>query len=76
MRHDVATTTGSRHEFVSESIQQLLHEMAKRLFERYPQLCELHMLGRNMTRDPYDDERTVFVPPFPAEGTIALTIRR
>jgi urate oxidase / 2-oxo-4-hydroxy-4-carboxy-5-ureidoimidazoline decarboxylase len=70
------------HELVSESIQQLVHEMGKRLFERYPQLRSLDFVGRNMTRDPYalDDEPgtkpTVFVPPFPAFGTIKLTMTR
>jgi urate oxidase len=71
------------HEFVSESIQQLVHEMGKRLFERYPQLSSLDFVGKNMTRDPYavpeepgGDERKVFVPPFPALGTIALTMTR
>jgi urate oxidase len=67
---------------VSESIQQLLHEMGKRLLERYPQLRSLDFVGKNMTRDPYaapdtrEDERRVFVPPFPALGTIALTMTR
>jgi urate oxidase / 2-oxo-4-hydroxy-4-carboxy-5-ureidoimidazoline decarboxylase len=70
------------HEFVSESIQQLVHEMGKRLFERYPQLRVLDFVGRNMTRDPYptgDDPEAVpnvFVPPFPAFGTIELTMTR
>ncbi|MGH2781884.1 MAG: factor-independent urate hydroxylase [Thermoleophilaceae bacterium] len=68
--------------FVSESIQQLVHEMGKRLLERYPQLLWLDFVAENMTRDPYavsddpDDERKVFVPPFPALGTIALTMTR
>jgi urate oxidase/2-oxo-4-hydroxy-4-carboxy-5-ureidoimidazoline decarboxylase len=70
------------HEFVSESIQQLVHEMARRLFERYPQLGSLDFVGRNMTRDPYaaaedpDAKPTVYVPPFPAFGTIRLTMTR
>jgi urate oxidase / 2-oxo-4-hydroxy-4-carboxy-5-ureidoimidazoline decarboxylase len=70
------------HQFVSESIQHLVHEMGKRLLERYPQLRSLHFVARNLTRDPYagadapDDERTVFVPPFPAFGTITLTMTR
>ena len=67
------------HEFVSESIQQLVHEMGKRLFERYPQLYSLDFAGRNMTRDPHGDqggEPRVFVPPFPALGTIMLTMTR
>jgi urate oxidase/2-oxo-4-hydroxy-4-carboxy-5-ureidoimidazoline decarboxylase len=70
------------HEFVSESIQQLVHEVGKRLLERYPQLRLLDFVARNMTRDPYptDDDPeagpTVFVPPFPAFGTIELTMTR
>ena len=70
------------HEFVSESIQQLVHEMGKRVLERYSQLCAVDFAARNMTRDPYavpddpDDDRKVFVPPFPASGTITLTMTR
>ena len=50
-------------EFVSESIQQLVHEMGRRLLERYPQLRSLDFAARNLTRDPYatredpDDDR-------------------
>jgi urate oxidase len=56
--------------------------MGKRLLERYPQLRSLDFVARNMTRDPYptsDDPEagpTVFVPPFPAFGTIKLTMTR
>ena len=64
------------HELVSESIQQLVHEMGKRLLERYPQLGAVEFAARNMTRDPYGDDRKVFVPPFPAFGTITLRMRR
>ena len=70
------------HELVSESIQQLVHEMGKRLLERYPQLGSVDFVARNMTRDPYpasddpESEPTVFVPPFPAFGTIKLTMTR
>ena len=70
------------HEFVSESIQQLVHEMGKRLLERYRQLRSLDFVAKNMTRDPYADpddpagERKLFVPPFPAFGTIALSMTR
>jgi urate oxidase / 2-oxo-4-hydroxy-4-carboxy-5-ureidoimidazoline decarboxylase len=69
-------------EFVSESIQQLVHEMGKRLLERYPQLASLSLSARNLTRDPYavpddpDDDRKVFSDPFPAFGTIELTLTR
>jgi urate oxidase/2-oxo-4-hydroxy-4-carboxy-5-ureidoimidazoline decarboxylase len=61
---------------VSESIQQLVHEMGKRLLERYPQLRSVEFVARNMTRDPYGDDRKVFVPPFPAFGTITLKMTR
>ena len=70
------------HELVSESIQELVHEMGRRLLERYPQLRSLDFVARNMTRDPYptgegpDAAPTVFVPPFPAFGTIRLTMTR
>jgi len=69
-------------EFVSESIQQLVHEMGRRLLERYPQLASLSFSARNLTRDPYavpddpDDDRKVFSDPFPAFGTIELTLTR
>jgi urate oxidase / 2-oxo-4-hydroxy-4-carboxy-5-ureidoimidazoline decarboxylase len=61
---------------VSESIQQLVHEMAKRLLERYSQLRSVELAAGNMTRDPYGDDRKVFVPPFPAFGTITLKMTR
>jgi urate oxidase / 2-oxo-4-hydroxy-4-carboxy-5-ureidoimidazoline decarboxylase len=64
------------HKLVSESIQQLVHAMGERLLERYPQLDAVEFEARNMTRDPYGDEAKVFVPPFPAFGTITLTMRR
>ena len=63
-------------DLVSESIQQLVHEMGKRLLERYPQLSSVELAARNMTRDPYGDDRKVFVPPFPAFGTITLKMTR
>jgi urate oxidase / 2-oxo-4-hydroxy-4-carboxy-5-ureidoimidazoline decarboxylase len=63
-------------DLVSESIQQLVHEMGKRLLERYPQLRSVEFAARNMTRDPYEDDRKVFVPPFPAFGTITLQMTR
>ena len=69
-------------ELVSESIQQLVHEMGRRVLERYPQLRSVSFSARNLTRDPYavpddpDDDRKVFSDPFPAYGTIELTLRR
>jgi urate oxidase len=66
---------------VSESIQQLVWEMAERLLRRYPQLAEVSFSAKNLTREPVaertDDERIkVSSDPFPAFGTIALTRRR
>jgi urate oxidase/2-oxo-4-hydroxy-4-carboxy-5-ureidoimidazoline decarboxylase len=63
-------------DLVSESIQQLVHVMGERLLERYPQLASVELAAKNMTRDPHDDEGKVFVPPFPAFGTITLKMRR
>ena len=69
-------------ELVSESIQQLVHEMGRRVLERYPQLASVSFSARNLTRDPYavpddpDDDRKVFSDPFPAYGTIELTLTR
>jgi urate oxidase / 2-oxo-4-hydroxy-4-carboxy-5-ureidoimidazoline decarboxylase len=64
------------NELVSESIQHLVHEMGKRLLERYPRLAAVELAARNMTRDPHGDDRKVFVPPFPAFGTITLAMTR
>ena len=43
---------------------------------RYPGLRSVELEARNMTRDPYGDDRKVFVPPFPAFGTITLKMTR
>jgi urate oxidase len=60
--------------FVSESIQHLVHEMAVRMLDRYPTLAEVSFEGRNLTRDPVVEG--VYTDPFPAHGTITLTMRR
>jgi urate oxidase len=60
--------------FVSESIQHLVHEMGLRLLERFPELAEVAFEGRNLTRDPVVPG--VYTDPFPAHGTITLTMRR
>src|SRR5947208_536112 len=46
------------HEFVSESIQHLLHEMGVRLLERFPRMAEISFGGQNRTRDPRGDAET------------------
>jgi urate oxidase len=68
-------------ELVSESIQHLVNDMGGRVLARFGQLAEVSFEARNMTRDPFhvseDDERVkVYSDPFPAFGTISLTLRR
>jgi urate oxidase len=67
--------------FVSESIQHLVHRMATVLLERFPQLEEVALSAQNRTRDPLADADAgapvrVYTDPFPAYGTIHLTLRR
>ena len=69
------------HEFVSESIQHLVHEMGVRLMERFPQMAEVSFEGQNRTRDPMgtsetDPKQKVYSDPFPAYGMIKLTMSR
>jgi urate oxidase len=69
------------HEFVSESIQHLVHEMGQRLLARFPQLAEVTFEGQNRTRDPMfqtqnDERRKVYSDPFSAYGLIKLTLGR
>ena len=68
-------------DFVSESIQHLLHEMGQRALQRFPQLAALRFDALNRTRDPYgqreDDPRVkVYSDPFPAYGRLTLAMRR
>jgi urate oxidase / 2-oxo-4-hydroxy-4-carboxy-5-ureidoimidazoline decarboxylase len=69
------------HEFVSESIQHLVHEIGTRALTRYPQLAEVAFEAQNRTPDPAatsdaDPRVKVYTAPFPAFGLIRLTIRR
>jgi urate oxidase len=69
------------HEFVSESIQHLTHEMGARLLVRFPQIAEVSFEGQNHTPDPMavsqEDERAkVYSSAFPAYGDIKLTMSR
>ena len=69
------------HEFVSESIQHLVHEMGVRLLERFPQLAEVTFEAQNRTRDlivqsDADPQIKVYSDPFPAYGKITLTLSR
>ena len=69
------------HEFVSESIQHLVHEMGLRLLTRFPQMAEVSFEGQNRTRDligvsETDSQQKVYSDPFSAYGMIKLTITR
>ena len=69
------------HEFISESIQHLIHEMGLRLLERFPQISEVSFEAQNRTRDPVavseaDPKLKVYSDPFPAYGMIKLTMSR
>jgi urate oxidase / 2-oxo-4-hydroxy-4-carboxy-5-ureidoimidazoline decarboxylase len=68
------------HEFVSESIQHLVHEMGMRILTRFPQLAEVSFDAHNRTPDPVaisdiDDKIKVYSSSFPAYGLIRLTLR-
>jgi len=69
------------HEFVSESIQHLVHEMGRRLLVRFPQIASVAFAAQNRTRDPVatsaaDPNVKVYSDPFPAYGLIKLTMTR
>jgi urate oxidase len=65
-------------DFVSESIQHLVHEMGVRMLARWPQLAEVRFEAENHTRDPAgeDGARKLYTDPFPAQGLITLTVER
>jgi urate oxidase len=67
--------------FVSMSIQHLVHEMAGRLLERFPQLSEVSLAAENRLWDTAvvseaDPAVRVYSEPRPAHGTITLTLTR
>lgn len=69
------------HEFVSESIQHLVHEIGQRLLARFPQLAAVTFEAQNHTPDPMAVSKTdpkvkVYSTPFPAYGLIKLTLER
>jgi urate oxidase / 2-oxo-4-hydroxy-4-carboxy-5-ureidoimidazoline decarboxylase len=69
------------HEFVSESIQHLVHEMGQRLLERFGVLAEVAFEGENHTHDPVPGsdpsaDRRAYTAPFPAWGLITLVLTR
>jgi urate oxidase len=68
-------------DFVSLSIQHLVHEMGRRLFERFPDLEETTFEAQNRLWDTVRVSETdpmvrVFADPRPAHGSIFLSLRR
>ena len=69
------------HQFNSNSIQQLVYEMGKRILLRFPQLSEIAFAAQNRTRDQIavsdrDSRVKVYSDPFSAYGSIHLTMGR
>lgn len=69
------------HEFVSLSIQHLVHEIGGRMLERWPQLVEVIFDAQNRTWDPGvtspDDQKVkTYADPRPPIGRIDLVMRR
>jgi urate oxidase / 2-oxo-4-hydroxy-4-carboxy-5-ureidoimidazoline decarboxylase len=69
------------HEFVSESIQHLVHEMGRRILDRFEGLSEVSFRAENHTYDPVpgmdpEASRKAYTSAFPAWGLITLTLTR
>jgi urate oxidase len=69
------------HQFVSLSIQHLVHEIGLRMLERWPQLDEVSFEATNRLWDPgavnESDERIkTYADPRPPFGRIGLVMRR
>jgi urate oxidase len=69
------------HEFVSLSIQHLLHQVGQRMLERWPQLESVSFEGQNRLWDvgaesADDGQVRVYVDPRPPFGRIGLVLRR
>jgi urate oxidase len=69
------------HEFVSLSIQHLVHEIGSRMLERYGSLVEVSFEAQNRTLDlaeasTLDERAKVYTDPRPPYGRIGLTMRR
>jgi urate oxidase len=63
-------------DFVSESIQHLVHEMGTRLLADRDEIAQISFTAENHTRDPVGEDggRKVYTDPFPAQGLITLTL--
>jgi urate oxidase len=69
------------HQFVSLSIQHLVHEIGQRMFQRYPELVEISFEAENRTFDlaetsTADEKVKVYTDPRPPFGRIGLTMYR
>jgi urate oxidase / 2-oxo-4-hydroxy-4-carboxy-5-ureidoimidazoline decarboxylase len=69
------------HQFVSLSIQHLVHEIGQRMFLRYPELVEITFEAENRTFDlaetsSIDEKVRVYTDPRPPFGRIGLTMYR
>jgi urate oxidase len=69
------------HQFVSLSIQHLVHEIGQRMFLRYPELVEISFEAENRTFDlaeasTADEKVKVYTDPRPPFGRIGLTMYR
>jgi urate oxidase / 2-oxo-4-hydroxy-4-carboxy-5-ureidoimidazoline decarboxylase len=79
---EVATSVRATFdEFVSLSIQHLVHEMGERLLKHYPQLSEVSFDAQNRLWDTSAESETdeltrVYSEPKPAHGLIGLKVKR
>jgi urate oxidase / 2-oxo-4-hydroxy-4-carboxy-5-ureidoimidazoline decarboxylase len=69
------------HEFVSLSIQHLVHEIGQRMLARWPHLSEVSFEAQNrlwdLAAESTEDQRVrVYADPRPPFGRIGLTLRR
>jgi urate oxidase len=69
------------HQFVSMSIQHLVHEMGQRLLQRFPSLASVSFEAQNrlwdtMLVDESDPTHKVYGDPRPPYGSIGLTLTR
>ena len=67
------------HQFVSKSIQHLIHEMGTRLLERFPQMAEVSFEAQNRLWDTAHESEAaprlkVYTDPRPPYGMIGLTL--
>ena len=70
--------TATFDDFVSASIQHLLHEMGTRALERFPEIETIELDGQNRLWDTArsHDQVTVYTDARPPYGVIHLTLAR